>query len=177
MARYSEEFKYTIIRRMMPPENESVQTIARETGLSEATLHQWKKKAKAKGLAIPGGETVAERWSTQDKFSIVVETATLGEIELAEYCRSKGLYVEQVGAWRDACMQANGGVAHQASQMQKNIRQKEREIKHLSQELRRKESALAETAALLVLRKKAQAIWGDNEDEWLRSQIVRKPYN
>jgi transposase len=165
MARYSEEFKYTIVRRMMPPQNESVITIARETGLSEATLHQWKKKARAKGIAVPGGEPEAERWNTQDKFSIVIETATLSEIELAEYCRSKGLYVEQVQAWRDACMQANGGIAQQASQMQKNIRQKDREIKQLSQELRRKESALAETAALLVLRKKAQAIWGDNEDE------------
>lgn len=165
MARYSEEFKYSIIRRMMPPLNETVTSIARETGLSEATLHQWKKKARAKGIAVPSGEPEAERWSTIDKFSIVVETATLSEIELAEYCRSKGLYVEQVQAWRDACMQANGGVAQQASQMQKNIRQKDREIKQLSQELRRKESALAETAALLVLRKKAHAIWGANEEE------------
>jgi transposase len=70
-------------------------------------------------------------------------------------------------------MQANGGIAQQASQMQKNIRQKDREIKQLSQELRRKESALAETAALLVLRKKAQAIWGgsaelvEQEKHWL----------
>ncbi|WP_369011145.1 transposase [Paenibacillus sp. MER TA 81-3] len=39
---YSEEFKYSIVRRMMPPQNESVNTIARETGLSEATLYQWK---------------------------------------------------------------------------------------------------------------------------------------
>ena len=101
-----------------------------------------KESERLRASAVPGGETVAERWSTQDKFSIVIETATLSEIELSEYCRSKGLYVEQVGAWRDACMQANGGIAQQASQMQKNIRQKEREIKHLSQELRRKESAL-----------------------------------
>lgn len=62
-------------------------------------------------------------------------------------------------------MQANGGVAQQASQFQKNIRQKDQELKRVNQELRRKEAALAETAALLVLRKKANAIWGDNEDE------------
>jgi hypothetical protein len=62
-------------------------------------------------------------------------------------------------------MQANGGIAQQASQLQKDIRLKDREIKQLGLELRRKESALAETAALLVLRKKARAIWGDNEDE------------
>jgi transposase len=78
--------------------------------LSEATLHQWKKKARPKGLAVPSGETAAEGWSTQDKFSIVVETAALSEIEMSEYYRSKGPYVEQVQAWRDACMQANGGI-------------------------------------------------------------------
>ncbi len=52
-----------------------------------------------------------ERWSTHDKFLIVVETSLLSEVVLAEYCRSKGLYVEQVHSWRDVCMQANSGVA------------------------------------------------------------------
>jgi transposase-like protein len=165
MARYSEDFKMGIIKRMMPPLSESVISLAREIGLSEAALHRWKKEAKAKGIAIPNGKATPERWSTQDKFSIVVETATMSEVELAEYGRNKGLYVEQIQAWRDACMQANGGIAEQASQLQKENRIKDREIKQLSQELRRKESALAETAALLVLRKKARAIWGDNEDE------------
>ncbi|WP_082865612.1 transposase [Paenibacillus crassostreae] len=115
MARFNEEFKYSIVTRMMPPKNESVQTIARETGLTEATLYNWKKNAKSKGMAVPGGETESERWSTQDKFSIVVETATLSEIELAGYCRSKGLSVEQIQAWRNACMQANGSVAEEVN--------------------------------------------------------------
>lgn len=165
MARYSEEFKYSIISRMMPPKNESVLQISKETGLSEVTLHKWKKQARAKGIDVPGREVKTEKWSTKDKFSTVVETATLTEIELAEYCRKKGLYVEQVHAWRDACMQANGGVAQQATQLQKDVRQRDKEIKSLSKELRRKEAALAEAAALLVLGKKANAIWGENEDE------------
>jgi len=164
MAKYSEEFKYSIMMRMMPPQNQSVSEIARETGLSEGTLHKWRNQARAKGLAVPGGEPEAERWNTQDKFSIVVETANLSEIELAEYCRSKGLYVEQVNAWRDACIQANGGVAQEATRMHKELRHKDKEMKKIQQELRRKEAALAETAALLVLRKKANAIWGDGED-------------
>jgi len=164
MARYSEEFKYSIMTKMMPPQNQSVSEIARETGLSEGTLYQWRKQARAKGLAVPSGEQEVERWSTQDKFSIVVETALLSEVELAEYCRSKGLYVEQVTAWRDACMQANGGVAQQATRLQKDLRHKDKQLRKMEQELRRKEAALAETAALLVLRKKANAIWGDGED-------------
>ncbi|MEG6616204.1 helix-turn-helix domain-containing protein [Peptococcaceae bacterium 1198_IL3148] len=101
MARYSAEFKYSIIQRMMPSNNESVSAISKETGLSVATLHDWKKKARANGIAVPGGEIETEKWSTQDKFLIVVETASLSEIEMAECCRSKGLFVEQVEAWRD----------------------------------------------------------------------------
>lgn len=163
MARYSEEFKYSIMNKMMPPENKSVGQIARETGLSEGTLFKWKKEARTKGLPMTSGEQTAERWSTQDKFLIVVETSSLSEIEMAEYCRSKGLYVEQVQTWRDACMQANGGVAQQAARLQRELRQKEKEYRKLEQELKRKEAALAETAALLVLRKKASAIWGDGE--------------
>jgi transposase-like protein len=56
MAKYSDKFKYSIVKKMMPPENQSVSQIARETGLSEATLHKWKKQARAKGLPMPGGE-------------------------------------------------------------------------------------------------------------------------
>lgn len=165
MVRPNKELKHKIVQRMMPPNNESVSDLAKENGLSETTLYRWKKEAKEKGFAAPSGDKNAEKWSTRDKFSIVVETAALSEIELSEYCRAKGLYVEQVMAWRDACMQANGGVAEQANKLQKELRDKEREVKELANELKRKEAALAETAALLVLRKKARAIWGDPEED------------
>jgi transposase-like protein len=98
MARYSEEFKYSMVKKMMPPDNQSVSQIARETGLSEATLFKWKKQARAKGMAVLGGEQKIERWTTPDKSLIVMETSLLSEIKMAEYCRSKGLYVEQVHA-------------------------------------------------------------------------------
>jgi transposase-like protein len=149
---------------MMPPQNQSVADIAKETGLSEATLYKWQRQAREKGLVVPGGEVNSDRWSTQDKFQIVLETSTLSEVELAEYCREKGIYVEQVKAWKDACLQANGGVAQEAARLQKELKQKERENRELQKELNIKERALAETAALLVLRKKARAIWGDGED-------------
>ncbi|MGF7050160.1 transposase-like protein [Paenibacillus sp. DS2015] len=165
MARYSNELKQQIMLRMMPPNNESVNQIARDSGLSEGTLYKWQKEARANGFVIPGGEKESEKWSTRDKFAIVVETSTLSEIELSEYCRAKGLFVEQVEAWRDACMQANGGVAEQATRLEKELRNKERENKNLARELKRKDAALAETAALLVLRKKAREIWGDPEEE------------
>lgn len=81
MARYSESFKMSIMQKMMPPENQKVSTIAQETGMSEGTLYKWKKEAKAKGIVIPDGEPNAQAWSTQDKFQVVLETASLNEAD------------------------------------------------------------------------------------------------
>ena len=107
-----------------------------------------------------------DRWRSEDKFLIVLETVSMNEAELAEYCRKKGLYIEEIKVWKNVCMQANGGIAEEASRLNKELKEKSKEFKSLEKELYRKEKALAETAALLVLRKKINAIWGtDNEDE------------
>lgn len=89
----------------------------------------------------------------------------MNEAELAEYCRQRGLYPEQVKAWRAACEQATDWERESAQQLSQAVRQEKQRNKELERELNRKEKALAETAALLILRKKAQAIWGDGEDE------------
>ena len=162
---YSPEFKEAMLRRMLPPNNESIKKIAKEEGLSEQTLRNWRDKARKEGYAAPGTDASPDDWSTQDKFLIVVETASLNESELAEYARKKGLYVEQIKAWKDACMNANGGIAKEAARLNRELKDSQKERKMLEKELQRKEKALAEAAALLVLSKKANAIWGDSEDE------------
>ena len=162
---YSPEFKEAMLRRMLPPNNESIKKIAKEEGLSEQTLRNWRDKARKEGYAAPGTDASPDDWSTQDKFLIFVETASLNESELAEYARKKGLYVEQIKAWKDACMNANGGIAKEAARLNRELKDSQKERKMLEKELQRKEKALAEAAALLVLSKKANAIWGDPEDE------------
>mgnify|MGYP003511895873 FL=1 len=84
----------------------------------------------------------------------------MNEIELAEYARKKGLYVEQIKSWKDACMNANGGVAKEAARLNRDLKDSQKKVKKLEKKLQRKEKALAEAAALLVLSKKANAIWG-----------------
>ncbi|MBR1854966.1 MAG: helix-turn-helix domain-containing protein [Lachnospiraceae bacterium] len=162
---YSPELKEAVLRRMLPPNNESISKISKAEGISEQTLRNWRDKARADGIAAPGIDASGEDWSTQDKFLTVVETSGMNESDLAEYARKKGLYVEQIKDWRDACMNANGGVAKEAARLNRELKESEKERKRLEKELARKEKALAETAALLVLRKKADAIWGDPEDE------------
>ena len=162
---YSPELKEAMLRRMLPPNNESITKISKEEGISEQTLRNWRDSARANGIPAPGTDAVPEEWSTQDKFLVVVETARLNETELADYARKKGLYVEQIKAWRDACMNANGGIAKEAARLNRELKEAEKKNKQLARELDRKEKALAEAAALLVLRKKADAIWGEPEEE------------
>lgn len=157
---YSPELKDALLRRMLPPNNESITKISREEGISEQTLRNWRDKARKEGYAAPGTDAVPDDWSTQDKFLVVVETASMNETELAEYARKKGLYIEQIKAWKDACMNANGGIAKEASRLNRELKDSEKERRKLEKELQRKEKALAEAAALLVLSKKANAIWG-----------------
>lgn len=164
-TRYTQERKKEIIKRMMPPNNETVALISKEEGISEVTLYKWRKEARASGSATPGNGQTSDKWNSQDKFLIVMETFSMNEIELAEYCRKKGLYREQIEAWKSVCLQANGQAFDHAKQLNGQLKEEKKRAKELEKDLQKKEKALAEAAALLLLRKKAQAIWGDDEDE------------
>ena len=165
MARYSAERKQAVIEKMMPPQNRPIPELVKETGISGGTLYHWRKQARQKGMVVPGDGRNPEQWLPEDKFAVVVETAALNEAELAEYCRRKGLYAEQVEAWKQACIQGAAVTGVEDSASREQARRDKKRIKSLERDLRHKEKALAETAALLVLRKKAEAIWGKGEDE------------
>jgi transposase-like protein len=114
---------------------------------------------------VPGSGKQTEDWSPEAKFAAVVETVSMTESELSAYCRTKGLYPEQVKRWKEACIQgAQSSEVQRKEDKQESKRDKKR-IKELERELNRKEKALAETAALLVLRKKLNAFWEESEGE------------
>ena len=160
---YPKERKEAVLKKMLPPNNRPIPVIAREEGISEATLYNWRKAARAEGRLLPDGDSTPAGWSSADKFAAVLETAALNEQELAEYCRERGLYPAQIQQWREACAQANDWECSQNKRLQEARRSDEKRIRKLEKELRHKEKALAETAALLVLSKKLEAICGDEE--------------
>ena len=163
--RYSSERKEAVLRKMMAPHNRPIKQLAQEEGISEATLFNWRKQAREKGLLLPGGNSGPEGWSSRDKFAAVLETAAFNETELAEHCRKRGIYPEQLTQWRKACERANDWDRENTRRLKIEKKADLQRIRKLERELRRKEKALAEAAALLVLQKKVQAIWGDPEDE------------
>ena len=165
MKHYSAERKEALLRQMMPPTNKPISALARENGISEQTLYTWRRNLKAQGVPVPGNGKNAEEWSSKDKFGVVLETAGLNEAELAEYCRRKGLFNEQIAAWRAACQDANAHSADRSREQREQSKGDRKRIKQLEKELLRKDKALAEAAALIILRKKAQAIWGDPAED------------
>ena len=149
---------------MMPPANLSISELSKQTHIPVATLYSWRKQAKEKGLLAPRDNHNPEQWSAQDKFTVVVETASMNDSERSAYCRRRGLYVEQIESWKVGCISGNESTLKQARTLKDETKADKQRIKSLERDLRHKEKALAETAALLVLRKKAAAIWGEDED-------------
>lgn len=162
--RYSPERKEAVLKKMMPPHNQSLSELAVQEGISEGTLYNWRKEARAKGILMPDGDTVPAGWSARDKFAAVVETASLNEVETAEYCRKKGIFPHHLEQWKNACENANDWDRTANIRLKSEKKADRDRIRSLEKELLRKEKALAETAALLVLQKKVQAIWGESED-------------
>ena len=159
MARYPLERREWVLRQMMPPLNRSVVELAEETGITPVTLYAWRKQARAAGVVMPGDGKSSEEWSRTDKFRVVLEVAGLSEVELAEYSRREPVQARRAARDQpDATAEEQGRVARVQD---KAARQR---IKSLEREVTRKNAALAEAAALLVLQKKVQALWDKDED-------------
>lgn len=164
MSSYPDERREAVVAKLLPPFNLSVREVAQQEGISEPTVYKWRKEAREQGRCLPDasdGGTAA--WSSRDKFAAVLETAAMNDAEVAEYCRRRGVYAEQIAAWRQDCEQA-ASLSHQERRKEAEQGKAHRaRIRELERELGRKNAALAETAALLTLSKKARAIWGDKE--------------
>jgi transposase-like protein len=157
VARYGQAFKDRVVARLLPPESASVQEVAREVGVGVQTLERWRSDA----LSRPARERV---WTAPARLEAVMATAAMDEAARSAWCREHGVYAQQLQQWRDSATQALAA-PEEARASPQQTKQDRRRIKELERELRRKDKALAETAALLVLSKKVSAIFNKGEDE------------
>lgn len=161
------ERKRAILVKMLAPDAPTITSLAKQEGISEATLYNWRQKLRQEGRPVPTPTSNRNNqpWTPQAKFAIIVETATLNEAELAEYCRGKGLYPEQVHTWRELAVSAQHETPKTQAEQLKSTQSYQKKIKELQREVDRKNKALAEAAALLVLQKKLRALWDEGEEE------------
>jgi len=147
---YSIAFKKKMVERLVGARAVSAQRLAGETGVSQSALSQWLRDTRN----VPAVTTRRDRvWSLEQKVNILATGAKLEGAELVEYLRGEGVEFADYESWRLAL--AEGGTSSKAAQ---------RQIRNLERELARKDKALAEAAALLILQKKLQAIYAADED-------------
>lgn len=163
VGEYSEAFKAKMVRKLLPPGAVSAKALAAETGLNQPTLSRWLKEARTMSIM----DKPNKQWTVVEKLRVVMEASSLGDQDLGEFLRREGLHEAQLKEWRRAAEAGLSGLpkAPKASPEAKRIQDLEREI-------RRKDKALAEAAALLVLQKKVRELWGD-EDESTTKRIDR----
>jgi len=95
MPRYSDERRQVVVAKLLPPYNLSVEDVAREEGISSATVYKWRKEARAEGCCLPdASDQGTEDWSSRDKFAAVLETASMNTEEIAAWCCQRGLNPE-----------------------------------------------------------------------------------
>ena len=157
MARYGQGFKDRAVARLLPPQSASVDEVAREVGVGAQTLQRWLGDA----LSRPARERA---WTAPARLEAVIATASMDEAARGAWCREHGVYPQQLAQWRDSATQALAE-PEEARASPQQTRQDRRRIKELEREVHRKDRALAETAALLVLSRKLEAVFKNDKGE------------
>lgn len=168
-TQYSEKFRARMVEKMAGPLAMSGVQLAAETGVPQPTLSRWLREATTLRRKMAKRQDDEEQKvaaadaprTAEEKFSLVLEAAAVPEAELGEWLRRKGVHRAQLDEWRAQAMAGIGGGTKRTKETASDARQ----IRQLERELARKDKALAEAAALLVLQKKVQAIWGDADDD------------
>jgi transposase len=164
---YTEAFKQQMVKKMLGPRAVSARRLSEKAGVSQPTLSQWKRDAVDRAaMTTPQDEKKprsTREWTLLEKLRLLVEAHGLRETpeERAALLRREGVTLEQLEEWRVA---ADAALSLAGKRRGQKRTAEGKRIRELEAELHRKEKALAEAAALLILKKKAQALWGDEDD-------------
>ena len=162
--KYNQLFKDKLVKRVLAREpGMSIESIAESAGVGRTTLRRWLKIAQKNTIESQSimTEKRPEDWSSSERLQAIITCGNLDGEELSAYCRKAGIYPHHIEQWKRHIVEQDDC---NDKQHQQTIKRLNAEKKQLQKELNRKEKALAETAALLTLKKKVQALWGSDED-------------
>ena len=174
-TRHSESFKmHAVEKALSRADGVTLNGIVDELGIGRSTLGKWVRDARNNGLECMTGDEILnsrnkqkekrpQDWRLEDKLEMVMACASLDEEQMSEHCRKQGVYPHHVNQWKLDF--ASGHSSSEKANARQEMKDLKTENKALRKELNRKDQALAETAALLVLQKKVNAIWGNDEDD------------
>jgi len=158
---YSRSVKVGILKKVLPPERRSIASVSDETGISEQTIRNWIKEANSGSLDDKAGQKSPRHLSGSEKYQLLMESKKIPKEKLGEFLRKRGLHSQHLTLWDQEFVEM---VKDNGKKEKQKVRDLQKKVRELEKELNRKEKALAETAALLVLKKKLNVLMGDQED-------------
>ena len=162
---YTEGFKESMVEKMMAPGGPRASQLAKEIGVCQPTLSRWKKSyGKVKGMSKDREQRRPRDWSAEERLGALRETGKMTEEELGSYLRREGIHSVQLEQWAKEFLEGQKALSPGGAK-RRLVSEDKKKIKELERDLRRKDRALAEATALLILKKKAELIWGLVEDE------------
>ena len=157
------QVKEAVIKKIIQG-NKPHREISEEFGVGRSTISNWLKQYKQNGnINLNSREKRPRDWTAEERISALIETGFMTAEECTAWCRKNGIFIHHLDQWKKDAISAM--IPKSNKQQIKKHRNLKKEIAVLKKDLFRKDKALAETAALLVLKKKAQEIWGKPEDD------------
>ena len=157
--KYSEAFIEQALVKVHSRGGRTIRSVADELGVKFETVKRWLKVHTIVRSDVVDKERHAHEWRREEQFQALLETHGLEGEALRAWCRERGLFPHHLEEWRAAFCASDTAPSKAPS-----TRELSKENAKLKKELQRKEKALAEAAALLVLQKKFQALWADKEE-------------
>ncbi len=170
--KFTESFKIQAVEKALSrPEGVSIKDLADSLGVGYSSLQKWIQQSKNQQLETASPDEMGamskekrpQDWSLEERLNMVITCGSLDDAAISERCRKNGLYPHHLKQWKSDF--SNFKTIDTTMKKQTDIKNLKNENKALRKELNRKDKALAETAALLVLQKKVNAIWGSSEDD------------
>jgi len=162
--KYSIGFRNSVLRKVLPPENRSVYSVAKEAGISPITIQSWLSRLKDGSLDLDneGSEPTPSQRGASEKLKLLLESKTICEEQLGEWLRQHGMHTEHLSLWEQ---ELEGIVTDKQQELKKENSELKKENKQLKKDLARKQAAMAEALALLTLKKKAEQLFNSEEED------------
>jgi len=159
---YSRSVKVGVLKKVLPPESRNIASVCKETGISGQTIRNWINEAASGSLDEKAGEKSPRNLSSIEKYQLLMDSKMVPKEQLGEFLRKRGLHSQHLTLWDQEFAEM---IKDNGKKQEKKVRDLQKKVRELEKELSRKDKALAETAALLVLKKKLDLLMGDQKDD------------
>lgn len=163
VTRYPATLKESLLAKMLAPNGATAVELSKEYNIPYGTLITWINMSKKHTVTQVNTPLRPVDQTAETKLRAVLDTIDKTETERAAYCREHGFYLNHLDEWKEQMLTGLGAAKPKKDKIEHQ--QLTHENKKLKSDLNRKDKALAEVSALLILKKKADLLWGEKKDD------------